>query len=233
MPKEFTFVSTENYRRFEQLIRDVFVYFANLELAAVFGRAGRGKTTAARRIASINHSRTEMPVTYLTYEGWMSPVAVLREVTFRVTGSRPMTSMKCVNLLREELIKLRRVIVVDEADRMTVKHLNVLRDIHDTCGVPVVFVGEEELRGKLAEERRLISRISQELTFDQVTALDVVAFYKANLSVEVTPEQTAALAKHAEGDFRLVVKDALRVERALRASGLSDIPDDLVKGVCS
>ncbi len=40
------------------------------------------------------------------------------------------------------------------------------------------------------------------------------------------------LARHAQGDFRLILKDALRIERTMKASGLAEITENLVREIC-
>ncbi len=82
------------------------------------------------------------------------------------------------------------------------KGLNLLRDVHDRCRVPIVLIGEEPLKGKLSQERRLISRTSQELIFQPAGPADVTLFYRKNLNLALSPKMAVDLARHAQGDFR-------------------------------
>ena len=221
------FIPTLNFERLLSLVKDLLSRTLGLEMAAVVARAGRGKTTAIRRIAT-----TMEEVVYVSYTGWLSHAGMLREISFAVAGAKPRSTQACFELLERMLNESRRIIAVDEADRMSLRHLNVLRDLHDRCGTPIVLIGEEPLKGKLAQERRLISRISHELIFQPVAIADLVLFYRRNLGLDVSPKIASDLAKHSQGDFRLAVKDALRVERSMKASGLSEIKEDLVREVC-
>ncbi len=221
------FILTQNFQKFQALIDELLSHQLGLEMAVVLGQAGRGKTTAARRIVTMN-SR----VIHVSYVGWLSHAGIIREICFAAAGSRPRATQACFDLLERSLNESRRVIMVDEADRMSLRHLNILRDLHDRCCVPIVLIGEEPLKGKLAQERRLISRTSQELVFQRVAAIDVIQFYRNNLGQDISGGIATDLARHSQGDFRLVVKDALRIERTMKASGLAQISEDLVREIC-
>ncbi len=198
-----------------------------LEMAIVLGQAGRGKTTACRRVVAMYDY-----VLYVSFAGWLSHTGIIREICFAAAGARPRATQACFDLLARSLSDSRRIILVDEADRLSLKGLNLLRDVHDRCCIPIVLIGEEPLKGKLAQERRLISRTSQELIFQPAGPADVTLFYRKNLNLAVSPKMAVDLARHAQGDFRLILKDALRVERTMKASGLAEITEDLVREIC-
>lgn len=195
---------------------------------AVIGPAGCGKTTEAQRFATINPNAI-----YLSYQDRFTHIGLFKEVCFCVTGSRPYSSQACHELLQEKFSSHPQILIVDEADRMPPKHLNTLRDIHDQHGVPICLCGEEPLRGKLYQERRLISRVRRVITFKSINAIDVIKFFKASLDQILSAELAAQLTRHCQGNFRRVVKDALDLERMMRVSGKSTITAELMKEVCS
>ncbi|PKN28246.1 MAG: hypothetical protein CVU64_14165 [Deltaproteobacteria bacterium HGW-Deltaproteobacteria-21] len=220
------FIPTQNFQKFSGLCDELLGSAAGIEMAAVIGSAGRGKTTAAERVVTHNQNAV-----YVRFEERLSYVGLIREVAFAVAGVRPNRTQDCVEMIRNELGKARRIIMVDEADRMSMKHLNTMRDFHDTCKVPVLLIGEEFLRGKLARERRLISRVRETMTFEPVSQPDVVVFYRKALGLDVPPAEAARLLKHAKGDFRFVVKDALQAERIMKASGMKAVTEQLIDEV--
>jgi len=89
--------------------------------------------------------------------------------------------------------------MVDESDRMSIKHLNTLRDFHDVCKVPVVLIGEEPLQSKINAERRLMSRVAHDLRFEPVGAGDVSVYYKAALNLGLTQKHAGMLARASDG----------------------------------
>ena len=222
-----TFISTENFQRLEELYNWLLAEQYGVELGAVLGRAGRGKTTAARRLYAMNGSAV-----YVRFEEWLSHVGILREITFAVAGLRPVRTQVCFDLLKEGLEGRNKLIMVDEADRMSLRHLNTLRDLHDVCQTPIILIGEEPLDAKLRQERRLISRLRKVLKFEPTGQMDIVVFYNQALGLSIPPHVAAPLARHAQGDFRLVVKDALAVERVMKASSLSEITPEVVEEAC-
>lgn len=209
------FIPTKNYQRTEELVNELLDTSANVDLAVVCGRAGRGKTTAAQRITTINPRAA-----YVRWKEWLSPAGLVREIAFAVAGARAFSSSACADIIQEELTRNPRMLLVDEVDRVSLRHLNALRDIHDDCRIPILFIGEEKLRRKLSEERRLQSRVRAEILFEPVDQGDVVIFYRKSLDAAISPDTAVRLVRRAQGDFRLVVRDALRAERYMHASGV-------------
>lgn len=225
--KEDVFVPTVNYQKMKSLCDELLGPALGVELSAVLGRAGRGKTTAAEKIFT-NNPQT---VYVLYQEGWTF-LELLREIAFRLCGLRPRFRQVCFEMIQKELASHRRVIMVDEADRMNLKCLNILRNIHDICKVPIMLIGEESLEGNLRTERRLISRVRNTIVFEPVTQADVVVFYSDSIEQKLTPDMAAALLKYSGGDFRRVLTSAVQAERIMKASGMSTITDAVVKEIC-
>jgi DNA transposition AAA+ family ATPase len=222
------FVPTENYQQLKAECEGCMENAHGVEMVAVVGRAGRGKTTAAERIAVENPDAR-----FVRLDPGLSPAGLLREVTFTLTGDRRRTMQECRSLLAGELARRRIMLLADEADRLCPRHLNALRDLHDLFSVPVVLIGEERLLGKLEHERRLISRTRKIIKFEPVTQTDVVHFYRTALDQFLAPGQTKSLARHCGGDFRQVVTDAIDAERYMKVNGLKKITDEVVAKICS
>jgi len=221
------FINTQNYQRMTALCDELLGASLGVEMAAVVGRAGRGKTTAAERIYTTNPNT----VYVLYHEAW-SFSELLREITFKLCGTRPRFRQQCFEMIQTEIGNRRRIIMVDEADRMNLKVLNVLRNIHDVCKTPVLLIGEEELNNKLSRERRLISRLRDMVSFGPVNQADVVVWYRQAMDMQVPGDLAAKLLNHAQGDFRNVLTDALAVERIMQASGIGAITERVVDEVC-
>jgi hypothetical protein len=221
------FIPTQNFQRFQALCDDLLRTPMGLEMSMVVGPAGRGKTRAAERVAVMSAH-----VVYLRYQERLTHIGLIRELAFALGGTRPYTTQGCFELIQTELAAARRIILVDESDRMSIRHLNTLRDFHDVCRVPVVLIGEEPLVAKIRTERRLMSRVADEMRFEPVGAGDVTVFYKMAMGLGLSARAAAWLARHSDGDFRMVVNDGLNIERRMRASDLADLTDDLVKEIC-
>lgn len=221
------FIETQNYQRFQSLVGDLLSSTHGVEIAAVTGRAGRGKSSAAEKLFATNPHTV-----YVLYKEDDSYGDLLREITFRLGGARPRIKQYCFEIINSELQKHRRLIMVDEADRMPMKCLNGLRNIHDITKAPILLIGEDILRSKLANEQRMISRVRDILPFEPVGQPDVVVFYRKNMDMALTPEHAAKLLRHSQGDFRAVMTDAVYLERIMRTSGLTVITEAVIDEVC-
>jgi DNA transposition AAA+ family ATPase len=222
------FIPTQNYQRCKEACDEIMTDAHGLEMVVAVGRAGRGKSTAVWKITAQNDAAVLVP-----YQEWMTPVGLLRELAFHLSGVRPYTMRRVRDSLETELSRRRRLLIVDEADRMSLRHLNALRDLHDEFCCGVVLVGEEPLLTRLAQERRLKSRVRTQVAFSPAEQQDVVAIYRQALHVVLRAEHAQKLTRHSGGDFRIVVRDALEIERMMRVSAIPEITDGIVAEVCS
>lgn len=221
------YVPTENFQKLQGLCEDLLRTPLGLEMGCVIGPAGRGKTSAAERIRVQSQN-----VVYIRYQERLTHIGIIREMAFALGGSRPRSTDACYDMILAELSRQRRIILVDEADRMSIRHLNTLRDFHDLMRVPVVLLGEEPLKTKIHQERRLMSRVAYEMRFDPVGAGDLAVFYRMALGLTLAPKHSGVLARQSDGDFRMVVNHAIQIERRMKASGMGDVTDELIREVC-
>jgi DNA transposition AAA+ family ATPase len=130
------------------------------------------------------------------------------------------------------MAKERRLIIIDEADLLPMQTLEMLRNVSELYSFPILMIGEDSrLESKIASRRRLSSRIRRRLEFGPITQADCLQFLRKALDAKVTPEVCAFIHRGCEGNWRPLLVRAAAIERALRASGLSEITMDLVKGV--
>ena len=220
------FIETSNTKRFFEICNELSDTSSMIgpSLAMVTGPAGRGKTEAARRFA------TQTEAIYIPPLNTRTPAMVLRELAFELAGMRPIRSDTCLNIIGEEMHKERRLIIIDEADLLAIQILEMLRNVNERYACPILLIGEDDLKGKIASRRRLASRIRRRLEFGPVTQQDVAFFFKQSLVV-APPAVTALIQQHAKGDWRPVLTAALGIERAMKASGTSEITVEMTKDV--
>lgn len=220
------FIETENVTRFQSSV-------ARLEdmengqpgIALAWGQAGRGKTWALDNYYAENGG-----VRIDVWEDW-TQAAFLQALCFEVCGLRPRGVNVCKVKIVEALQKHPRTIFVDEADRLHIKRIEDLRDIHRASGCSIVLVGEEELLGLLGERRRIWSRVTQEIEFRPVTSEDIVHYALIAGDLDVTPESCSLIAQHTDGDFRLVRNMVQMLEQAAKAKQTSVVDTPMVRAV--
>ena len=153
---------------------------------------------------------------------------VLKEIVFELNATRPGKTETCLRAIREEMDKCRRLVIVDEADLLEMRILEMIRNLNEFARCPVLLIGESELARKIANRKRLESRIRRSMTFSPVSQPDVALFYKRALGLDLGPEAVRSLHRACGGDWRPVMTTALDIERALTASGSKQVTPELV-----
>ncbi|OQX50301.1 hypothetical protein B5M47_03990 [candidate division CPR3 bacterium 4484_211] len=222
------FIKTGNVRKFDTLCDELLAPQGDLtsSIGVVMGRAGRGKTKSARHYA-VQHSEA----VYVLFIDGFSLVDVAREIAFEIGGIRPRTFRACLDVIDEATLQQRRLIIIDEADKMPKRYFEMLRGLNERCACPIVLVGEEPLRKALDSERRLKSRVRQMVVFEPVLLTDIAAYYQAAIGITVNSDVLQVLWQRSQGDFRLVVRDAFSVVRIMNTNRLSAVTMDVVKGI--
>lgn len=137
-------------------------------IAALYGPAGWGKTTAAIAIANENRS-------YFVRMGstWRAKALlenVLRSMGIKPTGTIPaMLDMVC-----EQLGKSGRMLMIDEADYAVAQHslVELLRDIYEGSQGTLFIIGEEMLPRNLEKWERFHSRVLTWIPAQPVSLVD-------------------------------------------------------------
>lgn len=129
------------------------------KISVVYGDAGIGKTMAFRNYLENNALAIGITIspTFSTITGVNEKLAEQLGVRERVARKQ---TLEIVNKLKDS----GRVVVIDEAQHLTVRALNHLRCIADESGVGICFIGNDEVYSKLkgtgkADFAQLFSRI--------------------------------------------------------------------------
>lgn len=218
------FIRTANTKQFEEMCNEMTSPMSLIgpSLAMVTGPAGRGKTEAAR------HYAVNSQAIYIPPMNIRSPAMVLREISFELSGMRPSRSDSCLSIIGEEMARNRRLIMVDEADLLEMKCLEMLRNVNERFACPIMLIGEEELKGKIGSRRRLASRMRRRMEFGPISKEDIAFFFLTALGVKAGADVTTAIHKQANGDWRPVLTTAINIERAMKASNLNTITMEMV-----
>jgi DNA transposition AAA+ family ATPase len=228
------FIPTQNYQHLAERCKGVLDSRLSIELAEVSGPAGRGKTTA------VQHLVAQWPnAVYLRFnEDMRFGNRIYSEVAYRLTGTRPEKTCQSWSIIEKALSERRYILFFDEADRLSVRHLNALRDLHDNFQTPVVFVGEEPLIAKVDSERRLRDRMAFRLQFKPITEADVIMVFKmadvslADMDRKVLPQAVELLLSKSGGTFRPVVHFARECKRVMNVNEMKVVTLDVIRSVC-
>lgn len=226
--KKGIFIETENVSRFEAVMRQALdTERGRPGMVCVYSAAGLGKTLAAER-----HYAQHGGAYVRVWEDW-SQMAFLQAIAFELTGARPHGADRCKWAICEALADNRRVVYVDEADRLSIKRIEDLRDIYVYTGAPIVLIGEMGLPTMLSGRARVDDRIPGEyrIEFGGITPTDVMLYAQEAAGLTMSPEACALVAKATKGNFRRVHNLLLSLEQAALAAETAEIDADMVKRV--
>ena len=217
------FVPNKNVRNFNVALAEITSRQADKgRFFAVSGRAGFGKTTAADRW------HIEHPSVFLRMrETWRSSeLPFLQELCRELGIQRPpfrkdAAFMSAVDVL----IRRRTPVFVDEIDKFTprqsVMFLEILRDLTDLTGAPVVCIGEEGLPSLMQQSTRVSSRTVRHLAFGPVGPADIITYARAATdgAVTLSPEVVQVFVQASLGDIRVVERDVENLVALINARG--------------
>jgi len=221
------FLPTDNVNRFNDLCGELEDRRSLIgpSMAIVTGPAGRGKSESAKRYA-VHSEAVYIPPMIRT-----SAMMLLQEITLDLAKARPGRISGCLDIIREAMSDRRRLIIIDEADLIPIPLLEMLRNINERYACPILLIGEDNLKAKVALRRRISSRVRRRMEFEPVTQPNIVLFFRKALEMNVSAAVTQLIHRYSEGDWRPVLKIAGDIERAVEASGLREIPIELVQGI--
>lgn len=140
-PKAPEIVETTVTRMVKQAIS-----YAHLRgvVSVAYGDAGVGKTTAVQQYLKENQLAIGIEIlpTYASLTG-------VTELLADKLGSKESTDRKITRDIIGKLKGSGRVIIVDEAQHLTVRAIEHLRSISDSTGIGICFVGNESIYTKL------------------------------------------------------------------------------------
>lgn len=219
-------VMNQNVMNFQALADDLSDPTGSLSssIGMAIGTAERGKTHAAKWYAQENQHAV-----YVLFVDGSSKVQLLRDICDVLAHTRPYSFSGCVATLEETCKYNRRLVIIDEADKLPVQLLEMLRGINERCNLPFLLVGEEGLKTKTDRVPRLRSRIRQPIVlFEKARSVDVAAYYHEAAGLQITRETAERLARHANGGFRSIVNDSIALSKMSKASALDTITEKML-----
>lgn len=197
----------------------------NSSIGLIVGSAGYGKTTAIKQFVVENPQAS-----YILYMEGYTLTMLVKKIAIELTGACQRYFDANLALIKEACSMYRKLIIIDEADRMPIRMLESLRNINEYCGAPLLLVGEKALQAKLEAVPRLKNRIRKpEISFNPVDHVDVGTYYQMAVGLEITDlEVGKTLAKWAQYDFRNLVNDAQHLVATLNSTGLSALTTEVI-----
>lgn len=181
------------------------------EIGVVTGEAGLGKTEAVKEYANNNEG-----VVLIEADLGYTARNLFQEIHRRIGLDGAGGIRKLFSDIVEKLSDTGWLIIIDEAEHLPYKALELIRRVHDKAGVGIVMVGMPRLianlRGKQGEYKQLYSRVGVYRQLEALTLADV-----QKLVTQVYPNTDEMLCKcfleQSQGNARLLTKILARVVR--------------------
>ena len=128
------------------------------DIYIVIGEAGLGKTMALKHYTQSNEN-----VLMLEVDPTFSAKVLLTELCNKLGITAGRNNHAMMTAVIEKLKGSERLLIVDEAELLSLRPLEILRRIHDKAGIGIVLAGmprlRANLRGAKGEYKQLYSRI--------------------------------------------------------------------------
>ncbi len=246
------FISTKEYRKFAEFCD---ACKKNSYIGLCYGPPGVGKTYAANHythwdfLDRWHQSSFEYipPREVRTYDAALftpgvadtpkTVAALIRGARFRLEQAITYTydDDELFLISKKNHVKL---IIVDEADRLSPLGLEQMRAISDREKISVIFIGMPGLEKRLARYAQLYSRVGFVHEFKPLGVEEVVFIAEKKWSElgctfkrdDFTDnEALASLVRMTHGNFRLIGRLLTQVQRILEINGLSLISKEVIE----
>lgn len=185
-------------------------------MAALYGPAGYGKTTAALAIANENRAY------FVQMRSAWGRKALLEKV-LQEMGAKPHgTIPQMLDQVCEQLATSRRMLVIDEFDHCTRNDglIELVRDIYEGSQATLLLLGEEMLPTKLKKWERFHSRILSWIPAQPVSVQDAAALAPIYCpGVHVASDMLEHLVRQSSGSVRRVSVNLAAIYESANVEG--------------
>jgi len=159
------------------------------------------------------------------------------DICIKQHGS-PTSDGKCF-VSRDSMVEL---IIIDEAERLSTSAVEHRRDVFDRTNIGLMLIGMPGIDKRLARYPQLYSRVGfahhyRPLQGDELTFVLTRHWRKLGLSLDhadfTDTQAIAAISRITSGNFRLLHRLFMQMERLLHINALSVITEDVVEAARS
>lgn len=226
-----SFIVTENTMKLDGLAKDLLSVNTTLNssIGVVYGHAGYGKSTAIQHFCALNSRAV-----YSLYMEGYSLTMMIKDIVKQLQGTPARGLDNNIELIKEACFVYRKLLVIDEADRLPIKNIEMLRNINEKCKLPILLVGEHSLSRKMTSLPRLESRIrAKPLVFQPLSLQDISNFYAQSCAIDISDNKKVLkrILQLCHGDFRVMVNDAHQILNVMNANNLAEINMEVIHAI--
>lgn len=188
-------------------------------LGCFSGPAGYGKTYSA------TYSEINFTAVRVELKSSWTVSKLLRSILSEMGHQPARTVADMVDQITAELAMSDRPLILDEADHLVRRNaIEIVRDIADGSGAPLILIGEEGLPQKLGRWERVQSRVLDWVQAEPASRQDVAQLamiYAPGIEVEQALRE--AILSATRGSFRRISVNLARAHEMAQLHGLDRI----------
>ena len=221
------FVKTQNVKNFIGLVESLINKQKNIpKMGLVYGEPGLGKSQTALWLACKYNG------IYLRASNLMTGRWLLEEMVKELDEIPRFLTSDNFNIIVKKLKQSPQVIFIDEMDYLmnNYKSIEILRDIHDETGCPIIFIGMGLAHRKLERYKHLYDRFSEILKFETFGVNDLSQIISQLSEVQFTPDAIEYI--HTKYNrFRQIVQLINQMEIFAKDNNLAEINMEVISQI--
>ena len=211
---------TKNVKRFLAAIRDLVDRTMGQEgMALLWGLPGEGKST------TVAFATNTLDGIFLRANACWTMTSMLSDLLIELGRPGGYRRAPMVNAAVQALMERPRPIFVDEADYLfrQVEMLDVLRDIYDLTGAPVVLIGMEDMARKVQIRGKFARRITQWVEFSGIDTADARTLADTVCEIPVEDDLLGHIHQAARANIGRMTTALARVETFGRVNHMDHV----------
>ena len=219
------FVKTTNVKNFIGLVENLLNKPKNIpKMGLIYGEPGLGKSQTALWLAC------KYDAIYLRATNLMTGRWLLEEIAKEMDEIPRYLTSDNFNLIVQKLKQKPQLIIVDEIDYLmnNLKTIEILRDIHDETGCPIIFVGMGLAHRKPERYKHLYDRVSEIVKFETFSISDLKQIFDQLSEVPFTPDALEFIHK-IYNRFRQIVQLINQLETIAKDNNIQEITLEIIR----
>jgi DNA transposition AAA+ family ATPase len=193
----------------------------NGEIGVCYGRAGLGKTIAAKE-----YTKHYLDSILIETDPGFNTKTLLIEFHKRLGLSLKGNIYKMTDEVIQKLRGSGRLIIVDEAENLPYKALELIRRIHDKTEIGILLIGMpalvENLRGEKEQYEQLYSRVGVSKKLGSLKIQDIEIILE---SISQDKKLSESYLEHSRGNTRVLSKLIMRSPRVAAINQTAICPE--------
>lgn len=220
------FVRTKNVKKFVALMEEVKQLPANIpKIVLVFGEYGLGKSETIKWWTFKNDC------IYVRANQGMTSRWLLSEMAEELGEEAFWHIQDTFNLVEQKLKQNPKPLIIDEVDYLVTNNvIEILRDLHDRTGCPMILVGMVNIDKKLSRYPHLKDRIYKAFKFEAYEKQDIKQILSELSEIQITNDGLEYLAT-GHNQLRQIVKLINKIEKLAKTNELKELNEKNIRSI--